>query len=237
MKRMLLLLLVLVTLIAPLTAQAGEFKPERATAYMDIRFECGCQRSGTGAMISRRGLLTAAHNLYCHTHAKPLKTCNFYFGATSKSKCFYQYKGKFQFTVYDTFKNGYNAQNDIGYVVFESNVGEKTGWFGTHVYSDAQINGGIFHIYSYNGNRKWQWSISDPYDVENRVVNNWLICLPVPIDGAAGGPVVSLPWDENDDSYGPVVGVYTSKDSSGRAYARRLTQDIFNDMKAAGVFN
>ena len=95
-KRMLALLLLLALVIAlPLQSVADSFDPHRATAYMTIKFECGCTRYGTGAMIGRYGLVTAGHNLYCSTHASPLKTCDFLFGAKSPNSGRYRYSGNF----------------------------------------------------------------------------------------------------------------------------------------------
>lgn len=229
-KRFVLLVLTLALFLSPLTVEAAQFNRERATAYMDIRFECGCHRGGTGAMVGRRCLLTAGHNLYCHTHGKPLKTCDFRFGPTSTSKCYYQYKGKFQFWVYDTFQYGYNSQNDIGYVIFESNVGDKTGWFATQVPSAYLIENNAFFFHAYSSKLKLNRLGELPYMVDNIGLEIW---IPNHIDGYSGGPV-TLAVEDNEIP--PVVGVYTSTAGDNKTYARLLTQDVFMDMKENGAF-
>lgn len=228
LKKCLALLMLLVTLAAPLMAQA-EFNVDRPIAYMDIKFECGCKRGGTGAMVSRRALLTAAHNLYCHTHGQKLKSCNFYFGATSKSKCYYKYTGKFNYYAYTTFGGGYYSMDDIGYVLFESNVGEKTGWFACQVPNDQMIENEFFHAYSYDAKRKlqWTWDLAYPDDA-------WEMKMPFSFSGTEGGPIT---YTAENAEFPAVIGVYTSKGSDGLSYIRRLTLDVFNDMKANGAFN
>ena len=230
-KRMLLLVMTLLLFLSPLTAQAASFNRERALAYMNVTFQCGCRRGGNGAMVSRKALLTAAHNLYCHTHGKPLKTCTFSFGCTSTSKCYYQYKGKFRFWVYDTFQGGYNSENDIGYVIFDANVGDKTGWFATKVPSRSLIENNAFFFHAYDNNLKLQMLGELPYMVDNIGLEIW---IPNFITGMSGGPVTLA---VEDDEIPPVVGVYTSTNNYNKSYARLLTQDVFMDMKANGAFN
>lgn len=138
-KRMTALLLA-VLLLLPLAAFADNFDLHHPVAYLDARFTCGCQRGGTGTMVGRYGLITAAHNLYCPEHGKPLKTCDFYFGAVSRNSCWYRYDGRFNYTVYDTFQNGYRAENDIGFVIFETPVGNETGWYACMVGTDHDLH-------------------------------------------------------------------------------------------------
>lgn len=230
-KRILLLMMTLMLFLSPLTAQAASFNRERATAYMNITFQCGCRRGGTGAMVSRKALLTAGHNLYCHKHGKPLKNCTFSFGCTSKTKCAYQYKGKFRFWVYDTFQGGYNSQNDIGYVIFNENVGDKTGWFATQVPSRQLIENNAFFFHAYDSNLKLQRLGELPYMVDNIDLEIW---IPNFITGMSGGPVTLA---VEDHEIPPVVGVYTSTNNYNKSYARLLTDDVFMDMKENGAFN
>ena len=228
-KRILALMLAVILGIMPLAALADNFVPSRAVAYMDSHFTCGCSRGGTGTMIGRYGLITAAHNLYCHQHGKPLKYCNFYFGAKSANSCWYEYSGKFQYTVYETFQNGYDSQNDIGYVIFDYPVGKETGWFACIAGDDYTVDLESNHIYSYDGKRHLQSlsSVQHLYDSTQVYWNGYL-------SGSEGGPVYI--WDEGAD-FPCLMAVYTSHDSDGNGYGRRLTQNVFNDMKADGAFN
>ena len=229
MKRMLALFTCLLLLAAPLVSRAATFDEAHAIAYMESSFTCGCSRGGSGVMVGRYGLLTAAHNLYCHEHAKPLKYCNFYFGAKSAGSCWYKYTGKFNYRVYDTFANGYNSRNDIGYVIFDTPVGNETGWFGCRVGSDSYLNEEFTIVSSYDSKRHLQslFEIQYVYDSYQLYWSGWL-------SGSEGGPVYF--WEECME-YPEVVAVYTSRDNNGNGYGRRLTQNVFNDMRAEGAFN
>lgn len=227
MKRILTLMLAILLFLLPCAATAEH---EHAVAYMEIRFSCGCNRGGTGTMVGRYGLITAAHNLYCHEHGSPLKRCDFYFGATSLDDCWYEYNGAFRYWAYDTFRNGYDSDNDIGYVVFPSPVGDETGWFGCKVMNNEDLNGKITQELSYNKNRELQ----KRYRVL-RVLGSKQINWGDGSDGTEGGPIV---FASNGQDGGPyVVAVYTSHDDEGKGYGRRLTNDIFRDMRSNGVFD
>lgn len=228
-KRIAALVLALLLTALPLTSLAGTFQASRAIAYMESRFTCGCSRGGTGTMIGRFGLITAAHNLYCHQHAKPLQSCNFYFGAKSAGSCWYQYTGRFNYRVYDTFVNGYSSKNDIGYVIFETPVGDETGWFACRVGDDHYLNEEFTHVYSYDNKRHLDALFEIQYVLDSYQIywNGWL-------SGAEGGPVYF--WYEGME-YPEVIAVYTSHDNQGNGYGRRLTQNVFNDMRAEGAFN
>ncbi|MBQ8653850.1 MAG: hypothetical protein IJ507_02840 [Clostridia bacterium] len=227
LKRFVLIMLALTLLASPLSALAEN----HAIAYMDSCFECGCRRGGTGAMIGPRGLLTAGHNLYCPDHGQKLTSCDFYFGAESANKYFYRYEGHFQYTVYDTFENGYSAENDIGYVIFESEVGRKTGWMGTQVGEDYYLHEEFINVNNYDANRNLQYA----YDV-GYVYSDKQMYIPVRFSGTDGGPVYTYMYGFVEHDYPAVVAVYTSFDNAGNSYARRLTQDVFNDLKADGAF-
>ncbi len=225
MKRMLTLMLTILLFLLPLAANA-----EHAVAYMDSRFTCGCSRGGTGTMIGRYGLITAAHNLYCPDHGKPLKTCDFYFGANSPNSCWYKYDGKFLYRAYETFQNGYNARNDIGYVVFDAPVGDETGWFGTIVGNDYDLNQEFTHVLNYDRKRHLQSIFEVQYVLDSTQIYwaGW-------INGTEGGPVFFNNEGLDFESY--VVAVYTSHDQEGNGYGRRLTNNVIQDMRADGAFD
>lgn len=227
-KKLIALLLLVVLVTMPFVTYAGTFDPNHAIAYLESKFQCGCTRGGTGAMIGRRGLITAGHNLYCHNHGVGLKYCNFYFGARGANSCWYQYSGKFTYRVYDTFSNGYNAQNDIGYVVFDGPVGDQTGWFGWMTGYDDDVNMEFMNLLNYDARRHLQ----NVYDV-GYIRSDKLLHWRGYISGTEGGPV----YISSEDRQSYVVAVYITTDSSGNGIGRRLTSDVINDMKAAGAFN
>ena len=226
-KRLTAFVLLLVLLALSCVSYADTFDPTHATAYMEIKFQCNCTRGGTGAMIGRRGLVTAAHNLYCHQHGKGLKYCNFYFGAKGENSCWYKYSGNFTYSVYNTFANGYSSANDIGYVVFDSPVGDQTGWFGWITGHDSDVDMEFMNVLSYDSRRH----IQNAYDVGYLTGTNQVYWYGY-ISGSEGGPV----YLSGEGMGCHLVAVYTSHDSNGNGYGRRLTSDIINDMRADGAF-
>lgn len=215
-------------LALPLASQAAVFNTDHATAFMSSRFNCGCTIDGSGAMISRYGLVTAAHNLYCYQHGEKLKSCDFYFGAKSANSCWYKYDGKFTYWTYEDFKNGYDSANDIGVVIFDAPVGDETGWFGYWVGSDRDLNEEYTHVLAYDQYRHMQdlFEIQYVYSSTELYWQGWL-------GGTAGGPVYL--WGEGME-YPMVVAVYTAADNDGNGYGRRLTADVIQDMRDRGAF-
>lgn len=224
-----LVLLFTLLLAVPLHSRAAKFDPHHALAYMSIEFECGCTRYGTGAMIGKYGLITAGHNLYCSKHAQRLKTCTFLFGAKSPNSGKYRYSGKFTYHVYDTFRNGYSAENDIGYVIFEKAVGNSTGWFGYWAASDEDLNMEFTNVYLYSGNARLQTLYTVQY-----VANSKQIYMDDYLPYGEGGPVF-FTGEGLDGAH--VVAVYTSYTSPSKGFGRRLTNEIIEDMRRDGAFN
>ncbi len=92
---------------------------------------CNHSWTGTGFMIGKNIMLTAAHVLYCPEHASPATSLDIYFGYRNSRNYSYRYSGKWEAWVGDTFPNRqYRADNDWGIIKFEKNVGDKTGWLG-----------------------------------------------------------------------------------------------------------
>ena len=207
------------------SAATRSHMPYSAVAYMETEYRCGCRRAGVGTMISRYALVTAGHNLLCPDHNKKADTIDFWFGYTSKSDYHYRYSGKFTYTYYCDFSDGFVSTDDIGYVIFEKDVGQYTGWFGWRYYSDADSLSGqsIRAIGFKNGALK---SVNGTLSVRN---NKQVTFSNTKDLGAEGGPVYF-----KDGEYYRLLAVYTSFTDS-RLYARRLTETIINDMKEDGA--
>ena len=231
MARKIVLILILFCLLIPQVTFAAGFDANRATAFMNVQFECGCKVTGTGAMIGRRGLITAGHNLFCQFHGMKLKKCSFLFGAKSTRSGAYRYNGGFKFWAYDSFQNGYNSQYDIGYVVFDKPVGDRTGWFACRAGSDYYLNEEFSNVINYSMNGK-----PEDYYVIQYVANNLELYFDgfIGYEAGEGGPVF---FTHEGLEYPEVVAVYTHFDPSGNSIARRLTSNIIEDMRAAGAFD
>ena len=207
-KRILVLTLILclaLTLL-PATASAGngntEF-PQVVTAFLKIKFECGCKATGSGGIIRPDGLITAGHNLLCKIHNKPAASIDFYFGALSTDNYWYKYTGKFTTYVFCDFSNGYTSENDIGIVKFSKRVGDSTGWYGWDYGDATEYAGEKAFISSYNPDAKgliYQATLS-AYD-DARVTFDHK-ALP---ESADGSPIYYLRGTGRNPA---LIGVYT----------------------------
>ena len=231
MRRKIVLVLVLFCLLIPQMTIAAAFDEHRATAFMNITFECGCKTTGTGAMVGRRGLITAGHNLFCQFHGRKLKKVSFLFGAKSTSSGAYRYNGGYKFWAYDTFQNGYDSRYDIGYVVFDKAVGNSTGWFACRAGSDSYLNEEFSNVLNYSVKGK-----PENYFVVQYVANSQEIYFDgfIGYEAGEGGPVY---FTHEGLEYPEVVAVYTHFDPSGNSVARRITNNIIEDMRADGAFD
>jgi len=232
MKKILTLVLAVILTVLPLASLAEEtFEPWYATAYMEIKFTCGCSRYGTGAMVGRYGLLTCAHNLFCPDHGVGLDYCNFYFGHSKNGKSSFEYKGKFTYYAYDQFTNGYSDAKDVGLVIFNEPVGDTTGWFATSVVDDAVLKSNDITVLNYNA----EGELWKAYDIRATIYNATRFSWPEILRGTEGGPVFI--WEAGDE-FPYIVGFYTSfNDDMGLGIGYRMTMDLFNDMKELNAFS
>ena len=229
-KRMMALSLILCLLLAmaPVSASAGngvtEF-PQRCTAYMQIKFRCGCKTTGSGGMIAANGLITAGHNLLCRKHNELVTSITFYFGYVSSNNYFYKYNGKYTPIVYCDFSGGYTPENDIGLIKFEQKVGNKTGWYGSQVDYASAYDGVSGYICYYNDKGKVLICKGNmvEYDDTNIVLEH--AGLP---SNADGGPLYFLRGSGLNEA---VIGVYSSGES-GECHCSLIGQNLWNKIKA-----
>lgn len=230
MKKFLCLFLVLSLLCIHPAGQAATYTrvEDTAVALMDITFSCGCTRTGAGTMIAVNGLITAGHNLLCSKHNQKLKTCTFYFGFAKQNDWHYKYNGSFTYRYYCDFSSGYSSKDDIGYIVFPSNIGNKTGWYASTIQDDYGLSWEYTNASGYkNGRKTSDWN---QITVVNSKQVKW--SQSSSFQGSCeGGP---LYWFYEGLTYPQLIGVYTSF-SGSTGYGRRLTNQVFNDMKKDGV--
>ena len=230
MKKILALVMTAVLCLGLLgPACAANNSPEyNAVALMEITFKCGCSWTGMGTMVAENALLTASHNLVCYKHGSENKSVRFYFGYKGRNKYFYRYTGDFNYTYYEDFLNGYRSEDDIAFVIFPTSIGKKTGWYATRYESDEALKWEYSHVIGMKSN-----SIVDDWnqiDVLSSREISWPLS-PSFRGAATGGPVY---WTGEGLKYPTLIAVHTTaSDSTG--YARRLTKDVFDNMKKHGA--
>lgn len=125
--------------------------PFSAISYMRVKGWCGCGWTGSGFMVGRNKLLTAAHCLVCTKHSSWAKEITFYFGYRNEKNYSYRYSGAWKAWAGNLFGNrSYTVVNDFGCVTLNESVGEKTGWFGVRFYgSKTDMRNRLLHVAGY----------------------------------------------------------------------------------------
>jgi len=204
--------------------------PYSAIAYMCVEASCGCGWTGTGFMVSRYGLMTAAHCIVCTTHGKTANKITLYFGYRSSKDYSYHYNGATTYWYGTDFKNadgtyGYNGHTawDYAYVLLQSPMGDKTGWFGTQARSDSHIKQDVYEVAGYrDGVLKTSKGMLTPHNDKELKYN---------IDtepGYSGCPVFDA------TNYAVAINV---AHTSTHNFARRIDIPLKVEMRKNGLFD
>lgn len=205
-------------------SQTSEY-PYSAIANMKVVGECGEQWECTGFMIGKNCLLTAAHCMICSEHRKWAQNVTFYFGYKSNSNYLYKYTGGWRATAGTSFPKGkYDAEalmDDWCYVIFDQDIGEKTGWFGFGIFNDAAIDYQRFVAAGYRDNKlKYCWG--NTYVCDDKVI----AFDADDVQGNSGGPIYS-------DQI--VMGIVAAESNDAQMnYGRRITDEMWEFMLEDG---
>lgn len=176
--------------------------PYSAIAYLSISYSCGCGATGTGFMVSKNCMLTAGHCIVCSDHNKEAKSITAWFGYKSSSSYLIKETATPSDSVFyhDPEYTGSEKNYDYGYVVFNSNVGNTTGWFGLASYGDSTLDGMNINVTGYKSGKMYDCE-GEITSVASKRINYNADTEP----GESGSPVYF-----NDSTYGNlVVGIHT----------------------------
>ena len=124
--------------------------PYRAIAYMSVYASCGHSWTGSGFMISKNCLATAAHCVVCPKCSKWAKSITFYFGYQNSKNTYYTYNGSWYAWAGDLFPGKqYRINADYAIIRLNSDVGNRTGWFG--IKWNANPSGKKLYVAGYKG--------------------------------------------------------------------------------------
>ena len=221
-------ILCLTLVLLPASALAGNGiaeSPQAATAYMKIKFKCGCKTTGSGAMVCEDGLVTAGHNLICVTHNEPASSIEFYFGHKASNDYWYKYTGQFTIHCDCDFSGGYSSEGDIGVVKFPKAFGKNTGWYGSEFGPDSNYEGVKCLVCGYDANGKIKMFQSELNVMDRSRFTFSYKDLP---SGMVGAAVYFLRGAGRNPA---LVGVYASnmKDSDAKI-AVRMNREIYDAM-------
>lgn len=171
--------------------------PFSAIAFMEMKMKCGCRWTGTGFMVDKDKLMTAAHCMICQKHNKWASGITFHFGYRKGKRDFYTYNGHWEAWCGTDFANGYTDVNDWAVVKFSKKVGDKTGWFGRRVLSDKELKNGYYSVAGYkDGILKYDFG-------KLRVIDNSRMWVDMDVlPGNSGSPIY------DSDYY--AVGIWTT---------------------------
>ncbi|MGN0745620.1 MAG: trypsin-like serine peptidase [Aristaeellaceae bacterium] len=202
--------------------------PYSAIAYMKVQARCGCQWTGSGFMVSKDCLMTAAHCVACVEHGETANRITLYFGYRSDKNYLIKYDGATTYWYGTDFRSesgDYHTAWDYAYVQLEKNVGDTTGWFGLNALSDETLDNAAFEVAGYrNGSLKTSQGVLSVYS--DQIVHHSGDTEP----GYSGCPVF------NGDYYVVAINVAQNK-TRQRNIARRITWDLVNEMRDKGMFD
>lgn len=116
--------------------------PYSAIAHIKSEFSCGCSSYGNGFMVSKNCMLTAGHRIICSKHGDRASTITAYFGYESTNNYYVKATATPNNAViyHNPAFTGSEKNYDYGYVVFNTNIGNTTGWFGLAARNDTNLD-------------------------------------------------------------------------------------------------
>lgn len=205
--------------------------PYSAIAYLEVTGKCGCNWAASGFMVSRDCLMTGAHCVFCGEHNQGAEHIVMYFGYKSHKNYLLKYTGDTNYW-YGTnvYENGkFNTDWDFAFVKLQQPVGDKTGWFGLSVRSDAQLKGASFEVAGYRDGLlktdRGTTSIRNQYVI---TYDNDTLA------GNSGCPVFTSDYNVVAIN---VAEVTNNSQEGLYNIGRRITQDLVNEMNRLGMFN
>lgn len=209
--------------------------PYYRIGFLYITDADGDNHLGTGFLISKNYMLTAAHCVYMS--GKPVKSIMAYFGANGNS-----YSVTASGNVYgwcSSYPSSKSIANDWGYIKLGTNPGSTCGWFSIGYTTDTNLESANFIICGYPGDKITynKDSIMHGKNVQmwkasGKLTNIYTGYITYKMDtygGQSGSPVYN---SSTEIVYGIHHGEAVSGSTNGAA---RITKGIFTHLKDIGA--
>ena len=214
---------------------AVKTNPYYRIGFLYITDASGNHKIGTGFLISKNYMLTAAHCVYMS--GKPVKSITAYFGANGNE---YGVSANSSIIGWcSSYESTKSIANDWGYIKLDSDVGNTCGWFGIGYTTDTNLKSASFTICGYPGDKN---SYNSASKMHGQYVQMWKDTgklsdiytgyITYKMDtygGQSGSPVYNA---TSQIVYGIHHGEATSGVSNG---ASRITKSIFTHLKNIGA--
>lgn len=206
--------------------------PYTAIAYLTVTYSCGCPGAGNGFMVSKNCMLTAGHCIVCVDHGKEATSITATFGMQSNTNYLVRVTATPSNAViyHDPQFTGTQKNYDYGYVVFETNVGNTTGWFGLASRNDSTLDGMSVTVTGYE-----KTSLKRCSGEITSVATNRIKYDADTLEGQSGAPVYF-----NDATYGNlVVAIHTHGTDllNWKNSGWRITSTFINELRSLGYLS
>ena len=203
--------------------------PDGRIAHLYCVFECGCERECAGTMVGPKGMLVTSTALYCAGHGTPVRSIRFRFGMRPDGSCLWKYDGAYQWKAYTEFRNGFDSDNNIGYIVFPSSIGNITGWYDCSAAADKQLKNKTALVIA--PDKSWEMR---HMKCEIGIRSDRTLCIPEISESFPGAPMFLAREGE-----GPLLIAVCSGNNTERqedSY-RRITRKVYGEMKETGILS
>lgn len=203
--------------------------PYSAIAYLTVNYSCGCSGTGNGFMVSKNCMLTAGHCIVCADHGKDAMSITASFGMQSSTNYLIRVTATPSNSViyHDPQYTGTQKNYDYGYVVFETNVGNTTGWFGLASRNDSTLDGMSVTVTGYE-----KTSLKRCSGEITSVATSRIKYDADTVEGQSGAPVYFY-----DATYGNVVVAIHTRGTdllNWKNSGWRITSAFINELRALG---
>ena len=191
--------------------------PYSAICSIHVTYPDGSSYTGTGTVISRKTVMTAAHVIYNSGRGGFASRVTVSPGRNGTSYPLGTYNST-RLTMLAKYATSTAAENDVGFINVGTNIGSRTGIMGYGSYSDASLNAATLRLAGYPGDKTagTLWT----HTGKPNGLTTTLIRSPIDTTGGQSGSPLFM-------SNNQVVGIHCETYNSSSNTARRVDYSLF----------